>query len=264
MKNMDETIGTDRMDEMKFENQGTDQAPGDGLVCRGAESLSGLTSKEVEERMAGGLVNVSHITTDKTTGQIVASNLFTYFNLIFLILAVLLCLVGSYRNLTFLPVVIGNTVIGILQELRAKRVLDKMNMLNAPHAVAVRDGRQIRIPSEELVQDDVVLLSAGDQICADAKVLSGNLSVNESLLTGEADEIRKEAGCDLLSGSFVVAGQCLARLERVGDASYISRLTAQAKALGSGEQSEMVRSINQLVKWVGIRWAPYCSPRPTS
>ena len=187
MKNMDETIGTDRMDEMKFENQGTDQAPGDGLVCRGAESLSGLTSKEVEERMAGGLVNVSHITTDKTTGQIVASNLFTYFNLIFLILAVLLCLVGSYRNLTFLPVVIGNTVIGILQELRAKRVLDKMNMLNAPHAVAVRDGRQIRLPSEELVHDDVVLLSAGDQICADAKVLSGNLSVNESLLTGEAD-----------------------------------------------------------------------------
>ena len=256
MKNMDETIGTDRMDEMKFENQGTDQAPGDGLVCRGAESLSGLTSKEVEERMAGGLVNVSHITTDKTTGQIVASNLFTYFNLIFLILAVLLCLVGSYRNLTFLPVVIGNTVIGILQELRAKRVLDKMNMLNAPHAVAVRDGRQIRLPSEELVQDDVVLLSAGDQICADAKVLSGNLSVNESLLTGEADEIRKEAGCDLLSGSFVVAGQCLARLERVGDASYISRLTAQAKALGSGEQSEMVRSINQLVKWVGILIIP--------
>ena len=256
MKNMDETIGTDRMDEMKFENQGTDQAPGDGLVCRGAESLSGLTSKEVEERMAGGLVNVSHITTDKTTGQIVASNLFTYFNLIFLILAVLLCLVGSYRNLTFLPVVIGNTVIGILQELRAKRVLDKMNMLNAPHAVAVRDGRQIRLPSEELVQDDVVLLSAGDQICADAKVLSGNLSVNESLLTGEADEIRKEAGCDLLSGSFVVAGQCLARLERVRYASYISRLTAQAKALGSGEQSEMVRSINQLVKWVGILIIP--------
>ncbi len=256
MKSMDETIGTDRMDEMKFENQGTSQAPGGGLVCRGEESLSGLTAKEVEERMAGGLANVTHITTDKTTGQIVASNLFTYFNLIFLILAVLLCLVGSYRNLTFLPVVIGNTVIGILQELRAKRVLDKMNMLNAPHAVAVRDGRQIRLPSEELVQDDVVLLSAGDQICADAKVLSGNLSVNESLLTGEADEIRKEAGCDLLSGSFVVAGQCLARLERVGDASYISRLTAQAKALGSGEQSEMVRSINQLVKWVGILIIP--------
>lgn len=176
--------------------------------------------------------------------------------LIFLILAVLLCLVGSYRNLTFLPVIIGNTVIGIMQELRAKWTLDKMNMLNAPHAVVVRGNVQSRIPSEELVQDDVVLLTAGDQICADARVLQGSISVNESLLTGEADEIRKEAGDDLLSGSFVVSGQCYAKLERVGEASYISGLTAQAKALGSGEQSEMVRSINQLVKWVGILIIP--------
>ena len=246
-KGIDIMKNTDTMDIIENGNQ---------LMDINGNASTGLTAAAVEERTARGLVNRADITTDKTTSQIIKSNLFTYFNLIFLILAVLLCLVGSYRNLTFLPVVIGNTVIGILQELRAKRVLDKMNMLNAPHAVAVRDGRQIRLPSEELVQDDVVLLSAGDQICADAKVLSGNLSVNESLLTGEADEIRKEAGCDLLSGSFVVAGQCLARLERVGDASYISRLTAQAKALGSGEQSEMVRSINQLVKWVGILIIP--------
>ncbi len=216
----------------------------------------GLKTAEVEERIAQGLVNRTNITTDKTTAQIIKSNLFTYFNLIFLILAVLLCLVGSYRNLTFLPVVIGNTVIGILQELRAKRILDKMNMLNAPHAVAVRDGVRSQIQSEELVQDDVVVLNAGDQICADAKVLEGSISVNESLLTGEADEIPKEAGNTLLSGSFVVSGQCLAKLECVGEASYISKLTAQAKALGTGEQSEMVRSINQLVKWVGILIIP--------
>lgn len=220
------------------------------------KSLMGLTAGEVQERIAQGLVNRADITTDKTTSQIIKSNLFTYFNLIFLILAVLLCLVGSYRNLTFLPVVIGNTVIGILQELRAKHVLDKMNMLNAPHAVAVRDGIESRLPSEELVRDDVVVLSAGDQICADAKVLEGNISVNESLLTGEADEIRKDPGSDLLSGSFVVSGRCLARLERVGEASYISKLAAQAKAMGNGEQSEMVRSINQLVKWVGILIIP--------
>lgn len=220
------------------------------------KAYAGLTAGEVEERIAQGFVNRADITTDKTTAQIVKSNLFTYFNLIFLILAVLLCLVSSYRNLTFLPVVIGNTVIGILQELRAKRVLDRMNMLNAPHAVAVRDGVQSSLPSEELVRDDVVVLCAGDQICADAKVLEGNVSVNESLLTGEADEIRKDPGSALLSGSFVVSGQCLARLERVGEASYISKLTAQAKAMGSGEQSEMVRSINQLVKWVGILIIP--------
>ena len=229
---------------------------GDSLTAANRDASAGLTAGEVEERIARGLVNRADITTDKTTAQIIKSNLFTYFNLIFLILAVLLCLVGSYRNLTFLPVVIGNTVIGILQELRAKRVLDKMNMLNAPHAVAVRDGVQSRLPSEELVQDDVVVLRAGDQICADAKVLEGSISVNESLLTGEADEIRKDPGSALLSGSFVVSGQCLARLEQVGEASYISRLTAQAKAMGSGEQSEMVRSINQLVKWVGILIIP--------
>lgn len=227
-----------------------------GLVRADRKELSGLTAAQVEERVAGGLTNRVNITTGKTTAQIVSSNLFTYFNLIFLILAVLLCLVGSYRNLTFLPVIIGNTVIGIIQELRAKWTLDKMNMLNAPHAVVVRGNVQSRIPSEELVQDDVVLLAAGDQICADARVLQGSISVNESLLTGEADEIRKEEGDDLLSGSFVVSGQCYAKLERVGEASYISGLTAQAKALGSGEQSEMVRSINQLVKWVGILIIP--------
>lgn len=220
------------------------------------EKLSGLTAGEVAEKVARGLVNHTDITTGKTAGQIVSSNLFTYFNLIFLILAVLLCMVGSYRSLTFLPVVIGNTIIGIVQELRAKQILDKMNMLHAPSTVVVRDHVQSRIPSEELVQGDVILLSAGNQICADAKVLEGSIAVNESLLTGEADEIRKDAGSTLLSGSFVVAGQCYAQLEHVGEASYISRLTAQAKALGCGEQSEMVRSINQLVKWVGILIIP--------
>lgn len=220
------------------------------------EKLPGLTAGEVAEKVARGLVNHTDITTGKTAGQIVSSNLFTYFNLIFLILAVLLCMVGSYRSLTFLPVVIGNTIIGIVQELRAKQILDKMNMLHAPSTVVVRDHVQSRIPSEELVQGDVILLSAGNQICADAKVLEGSIAVNESLLTGEADEIRKDAGSTLLSGSFVVAGQCYAQLEHVGEASYISRLTAQAKALGCGEQSEMVRSINQLVKWVGILIIP--------
>lgn len=244
--------GSDREDA----DYGQHSEAGKSMTPGSTAELSGLTAAQVEERIAGGLTNRVDITTGKTTAQIVTSNLFTYFNLIFLILAVLLCLVESYRNLTFLPVIIGNTVIGIFQELRAKRTLDRMNMLNAPHAVAVRENVQTRIPSEELVQDDVVLLAAGDQICADARVLQGNISVNESLLTGEADEIRKGPGDALLSGSFVVAGQCYAKLEQVGEASYISKLTAQAKALGSGEQSEMVRSINQLVKWVGILIIP--------
>lgn len=221
------------------------------LDTRGVPIL-GLTSDEVRERVEKGLTNHADISTQKTVGQIIKSNLLTYFNLIFFILTVLLCIVGSFRNLTFLPVIIGNTVIGIFQELRAKKTLDKMSMLNAPHSIVVRDGEQKQIQSEELVKDDIIILSAGNQICADATVLSGSVSVNESLLTGESDEIKKASGDNLMSGSFVVSGQCYAKLEKVGNESYISKLTAQAKAMGEGEQSEMIRYINKLVKWVGI------------
>lgn len=214
--------------------------------------IMGLTSEEVRKRIDNGQTNHTDISTQKTVGQIVKSNLLTYFNLIFLILTVLLCIVGSFRNLTFLPVIIGNTVIGIFQELRAKKTLDKMSMLNAPHSIVVRDGEQQKIQSEELVKDDIIILSAGNQICADATVLSGSISVNEALLTGESDEIKKKSGDRLMSGSFVVSGQCYAKLDKVGNESYISQLTAQAKAMGDGEQSEMIRYINKLVKWVGI------------
>ena len=214
--------------------------------------VQGLTSAEVNERINKGLVNQADTSTEKSTKEIILSNTLTYFNLIFLVLTVLLCLVGSFRNLTFLPIVIGNMLIGIFQEIRAKKTLDKMNILNAPHAVVVRDGMEQQILSEELVQDDVIILSAGDQICADAIVIDGSIQVNESLLTGEADEVEKTSDSELLSGSFVVSGQCYARLVKVGNESYISKLTREAKAMGSGEQSEMIRSINQIVKWVGI------------
>lgn len=212
----------------------------------------GLTAEEAAARAEQGLVNRTDLRTGKSIRKIIQSNLLTYFNLIFLIIAVLLCMVESYRNLTFLPIIIINTLVGIIQELRAKRTLDKMNMLNAPYAVVIRDGASARIPSEELVQGDCILLAAGNQICADATVIQGNISVNESLLTGEADEIKKDVGSQLLSGSFVVSGKCYARLDRVGNESYISQLTAEAKAMGDGEQSEMIRSLNKLLKWIGI------------
>lgn len=215
-------------------------------------TIKGLTKEEVAKRVEQGLVNQTDISTDKTTKEIILSNTLTYFNLIFLVITVLLILVGSFRNLTFLPIIIGNTLIGIVQEIRAKRTLEKMSILNAPHADVVRDGKLQQILSEELVKDDVILLTAGKQICADAVVIEGNVQVNESLLTGEADEVEKTSGSPLLSGSFVVSGQCYARLEKVGNESYISKLSMEAKAMGSGEQSEMIRSINMIVKWVGI------------
>ena len=214
--------------------------------------LNGLSSAEAAQRAAQGLANKTNISTDTSVKDIVRSNILTYFNFIFMILTALLCIVGSFRNLTFLPLIIGNTLIGIIQELRAKKTLDKMNLLNAPHAIVIRDGKERRVLSEELVKGDLILLSAGDQICADAIVVKGNVSVNESLLTGESDEIEKKYGSSLMSGSFVVSGQCYARLEKVGDDSYISRLTLEAKEMESGEQSEMIRSINQIIKIVGI------------
>ena len=215
----------------------------------GAAEPAGLSSGEVSRRIEQGLVNETKGSAEKTTGQIIKSNLLTYFNLIFLLIAVVLCLVGSFKNLTFLPLVIANSLIGIVQELRAKQILNKMSLLNAPHAVVLRNGVRQKVNAEELVQDDVILLSAGDQICADAEVLQGSVQVNEALLTGEADEIEKTEGASLLSGSFVVSGQCYARLTKVGEESFIAKLTKQAKAVGSGEQSEMVHSINRIVKW---------------
>lgn len=218
--------------------------------------IMGLNENEVAARENAGLVNKAEISTDKSVKEIIRSNTLTYFNLIFFIIAILLCVVGSFRNLTFLPVVIGNSLIGIFQEIRAKKTLEKMSILNSPHAVAIRSGRQVKISTEELVKDDVVVFSAGDQICADAVVISGNIKVNEALLTGESDEIEKVGGSSLMSGSFVVSGQCCARLVNVGEEAYIYKLTKEAKEMGSGEQSEMVKSINQIVKWMGIAIIP--------
>ena len=217
---------------------------------------AGLSAAQVEQHRDDGWRNVSVAPPAQTTKEIIRENVCTYFNLIFLVLAILLCLVGSFRDLTFLPVIIFNTLIGIVQEIRAKNVLEKLNMLNAPHASVVRDGKKSLVDSEELVLDDIVIFKAGNQICADAIVVSGEVRVNESLLTGESDEITKAPGAELMSGSFVVAGECRARLDKVGVDSYISKLTLEAKAMKKGEQSEMIRSLDKLVKFVGIALIP--------
>lgn len=212
----------------------------------------GLTKSQVQERINRGLVNTAVDSVEKTTREIIIENTFTYFNMIFVFLAVLVCIAGSFRSLTFLPVVIGNTLIGIFQEIRARNVLEKMNILNAPSTTVIRDGVEMEVGSQELVLDDIVVFHGGEQIPADAIVVKGEVSVNESLLTGESDELTKTPGMHLLSGSFIVSGECYARLEKVGEESYISKLTLEAKKMGSGEQSEMIRDINKLVKWVGI------------
>lgn len=210
----------------------------------------------MQEHRLHGWTNRAVESASKTTKEIIHENVFTYFNLIFAVLAVLLCIAGSFRDLTFLPVIIANTLIGIIQEVRAKQVLDKLSMLNAPRSAVVRDGKKKIVDSEELVLDDIVIFKAGSQVCADAEVCAGEVQVNESLLTGESDEITKRRGDKLMSGSFIVSGQCHARLDKVGEDSYIAKLTLQAKEMQEGEQSEMIRSLDKLVKYVGVAIIP--------
>ena len=210
----------------------------------------------MQEHRLHGWTNRAVESASKTTKEIIHENVYTYFNLIFAVLAVLLCIAGSFRDLTFLPVIIANTLIGIIQEVRAKQVLDKLSMLNAPRSAVVRDGKKKIVDSEELVLDDIVIFKAGSQVCADAEVCAGEVQVNESLLTGESDEITKRRGDKLMSGSFIVSGQCHARLDEVGEDSYIAKLTLQAKEMQEGEQSEMIRSLDKLVKCVGVAIIP--------
>lgn len=218
-----------------------------------ADPNRGLTMEQVQMYREHGWDNRPVEAPSKTVGQIIRSNVLTYFNLIFAILTVLLVMVRSFGDIiVFLPVIVINTLIGIIQELNAKRTLDKLTMLHAPRTRVLRNGIMKPVSSDKLVLDDIVIFSSGNQICADAIVVEGEVSVNEALLTGESDEITKKPGDSLLSGSFIVSGSCKARLEKVGADSYISRLTLQAKATQKDEQSEMVRSLNRLLKIIGI------------
>lgn len=214
--------------------------------------MLGLSSREAEMRMSQGLYNEAVDSSTRTVKEIVKSNVFTYFNLIFTVLAVMLILVGSFKDLSFMGIVVANTVIGIAQEIKSKRTLDKLKLLKMPKVHVYRDGIETTVAVENLVLDDVIILHAGSQIPADAVVVDGSVQVNEALITGESDEITKTADSQLLSGSFVISGSCAARLTAVGRDSYINKLTIEATKDRNGEQSEMIKSLDKLVKIVGI------------
>ena len=212
----------------------------------------GLTSKEAMERLENGYANTKPDSAEKTVGQIFKDNIFTYLNLVLVTLALCLVLVGSYRNLTFFPIVLINTIIGIIQELRSKRALAKLNFISAPHATVIRDGQRLNVKTEETVLDDIVLFNAGQQIYADAIVVSGQCHANEALVTGESDEITKKPGDTLLSGSFIVSGECAARLDKVGRDSFVAQLTMEAKKTGGRRTIGMVAALKRLVQVIGI------------
>ena len=217
----------------------------------------GLSEEQAQLRASAGLRNTAVAPPSKTAAQIILSNVFTYFNLLFLLLAACVAAVHSWHDLLFLGVIVVNTLIGIVQELRSKRTLDRLRILTSPKARAIRGGQTVTLSTEELVRDDIAVLAAGDQIPADGVVVSGSVRVNEALVTGEADEVAKSVGDGLLSGSFVVGGECRARLTAVGADSFAAKLTLEAGKSNKPRQSEMMRALSRLVKIIGFVVVPF-------
>ena len=216
-----------------------------------ADVEQGLSPAQAEDRRACGWANKTSGSGLRTEKQIILDNCITFFNMVFMVLAFFLVIVGSIKELSFLIIVVINTVIGCVQEIRAKRAVEKLTLVAAQNVKTVRGGRIIPIRSDLLVRDDIVLLSAGDQICADAVVRKGELQVNESLITGEQDLILKRPGDELKSGSYIVAGHCHAQLTKVGDDAFAAKLSKEAKQNTHATESEMMRSLDGLIRVVG-------------
>ena len=216
---------------------------------------TGLTTAQVEDRVQRGLTNNDEGIRTKTEKQIILENTFTFFNILNFILAALVLLVGSFKNLLFMGVILSNTVIGSFQGIRAKRTIDKLSLISAPKATVLRGGKAHTVPVGEIVLDDILQLSAGRQICADAFVRAGEVEVNESLITGEGDPVTKRPGDPLLSGSFVVSGSCLAQVEHVGRDNYASRIANGAKYIKHAH-SEILFSLNAIVKTIALALIP--------
>ena len=213
------------------------------------QSWPSLSSEEAKRLAEDGKANVSPSSASKSVKQIILSNLFTFYNMLNVVLAALVITTGSYRNMLFLGIVISNFLIGTIQEIRAKKTVDSLSVLTAPTARVIRDGKEVVLPYRELVLGDVVLVGAGDQITADGTVLSGEARLNESLITGESDAVLKTAGEKLFSGSFVISGEAAVVLTAVGAESYAERLTAEAKKLKTAK-SVLKTAMMNIIKTV--------------
>ncbi|MGV8905564.1 MAG: cation-translocating P-type ATPase [Acetobacterium sp.] len=215
----------------------------------------GLTQAQVDERVAEGKVNAQPPSKTKTIGRIIKDNTLTLFNILNIILALMVIFVESYRNLLFINIVIINTIIGIVQEIKAKKTIDKLSLISQPQATVRRDGRRQVINFESIVLDDVLVLSPGKQIPSDAVVIVGEMEVNESLLTGESEPIVKRSGDLLLSGSFVVSGDAMVQVTHVGLENYASKLADEAKILKK-PNSDIMRALRFIMKAIGIAIVP--------
>ena len=213
--------------------------------------MTGLTNEQVQERIAEGKVNFNENPNTRTYKQIIKENTLTFFNFLNAVLLVLVLFVGSYKNSMFVGIIIINTVIGIIQEIRAKKTIDKLAILTESKAVVLRDGKKWSISTEKLVLDDLIYLKTGEQVPADCRILEGSLEVNESLLTGEADNLGKGEGDELFSGSFITAGEACCQIIHVGKDNYASQITSEAKEF-KRHNSELRNSLNAILKVISI------------
>lgn len=216
---------------------------------------TGLTNKEVEERINKGQVNYDTSIPTKSIKTIIRDNVFTLFNLINILLGIAVFLVGSYKNLLFLIIVLCNTAISIIQEINSKRAVDKLSVLAAAKVNCIRDGKIEQIGINEIVLDDLLVLESGNQIVTDSVILEGEVEVNESFITGESDIIYKKQGDTLLSGSFIVSGRCKAEVIHIGDENYTSKISSGAKYVKK-INSEIMNSLNKIIKFISIAIVP--------
>lgn len=217
--------------------------------------MTGLTDEQVNERIEQGKVNADENPNTRTYKQIVRENTLTFFNFLNLVLLILVLMVGSYKNAFFVGIIIINTLIGIAQEIRAKKTIDKLAILTAKKSIVIREGKKWTVPTEDLVLDDLVCLKTGDQVPADAKVLEGSVEVNESLLTGESDNLPKNVGDELFSGSFVTSGEACCQIIHVGKDNYAAQITSEAKEF-KRHNSELKNSLNAILKVISIIIVP--------
>ena len=219
------------------------------------EKVKGLSEEKVKELTERGLVNYKTDVKTKSIGQIITMNFFTLFNFLNFGLGLAIFLVGSYKNLLFLGVVFCNTLISTIQEIRSKITIDKLSLLNESKVMVIRDGIEKQIGIYELVLGDIIKLRAGNQIVADSKIISGEILVNESLITGESESVTKNRDTDILSGSFVVSGNCLAEVVHVGADNYTAKISAEAKYIKK-VNSEIMNFISKIIKYISIAIVP--------
>lgn len=215
----------------------------------------GLSTEQVETRKTQNLTNDNGDEKGKTYLEIVLSNIFTVFNILYFVITIILIWAKRTDQLIFLFVLIPNIVIGLIQEINSKRTVDKLRLMSAPVATVIRNGEKLELSTNEVVLDEIIMYTAGKQICADSVVLDGNIEVNESLLTGEADAIPKVSGSKLLAGSFVSSGTCVARVERVGKDCYISKMSSEAKKY-EAPRSELLKTLKGVIKVISFILLP--------